>query len=305
MSNFSNKFSAFFQIIRWKNVSITLATLWLVFTFLPAQVHECAPDFTLYFMLFTLAFACVVGAGNIHNDMLDVEGDAANKKERLVIPSLISARGAKHFFIALYALGFVSISIVAVRFEAWDFIVFYLTVMFVIMTYNSHLKCVPFVGNVVVAFLCAAVIVAPLFFKCVDHLPISVNSTDVFGIIFAFSIFSFLINLLREIVKDLQDMKGDLKVGCHTLPVTYGVINTRRIISVTTLLFMIGLLFWTVGVARTQGAFFAVMIFLIITVPLGFCIMKLYDENYSTAQKLLKMVLLIGLFVFIVLNIVI
>ena len=170
---------------------------------------------------YLLSTLCVAGAGYLWNDLADQETDAINKPERRTIGRLLTARGA-----ALYAwgltfvgglLGFMADVEVGLVSYCWE----YLGVAALLYAYAYRLKCTVLLGNLVVSFLCGLLVITA-YYATDTHF-----NNDPFGvgwsvIAIPYALFAFGFTLLREMVKDIEDLPGDRQANCATLPVRYG-----------------------------------------------------------------------------------
>ena len=142
----------------------------------------------------------------------------------------------------------------------------------------------PFVGNFAVAVLTGlAVYIVDVFF----------NSGNL--MIVAFSAFAFSFTLIREIVKDIEDLQGDSTFGCRTLPVVYGVRRTKTLVYLFSLLFLGGMCFLTYLFVGTELMVFCVGL----VVPLGFITAKLRRadtvKHFNQLSNYCKVIMLLGI----------
>ncbi len=173
--------------------------------------------YTIYdFRLFLLSTAtvCVAAAGYIINDYYDVKIDYINKPSRVVIGKSITRRYAILFHVLLSALG-----ILIGFYLSWTIAAINLLSVFLLWLYSNFLKRLPFVGNVTVALLTGSAIYV------VDVL---YGTHNLLVIIYA--VFAFFMTLVREIIKDMEDLRGDNTFGCKTLPIVLGIRKTKMVI---------------------------------------------------------------------------
>lgn len=175
----------------------------------------------IHFGFLVLASVCSAAGGYVINDYYDVKIDVLNKPKRVVVGKFISRRKAMFLH-----LSFIGISLSFSYFL--DKQVFF-TVAFCcswLWLYSNALKRLPFIGNFSIAVLTSVSLYLPAvaFPPAKPVLPL-------------FCLFSFWISLIREIVKDMEDMRGDARHGCKTLPIIWGIRKTKI------LLYAIGVLF--------------------------------------------------------------
>lgn len=181
-------------------------------------------DYHLYLMVFSTVI--IAAAGYMINDYYDVKIDYVNRPNEVVVGKGIKRRVVIFLHTILnftgISLGFlVSPSIGLVNFCA----------AFLLWLYSNRLKREPFIGNLTVAFLTAATIYMIAIYYQKSEL-----------LILTYAIFAFFLNLIREILKDIEDRPGDRKHGCRTLPIVIGFHNTKKVIFVIALSFVVSIL---------------------------------------------------------------
>lgn len=167
------------------------------------------------------ACLCVTGGGYVINDLLDREIDAINRPGQNVVerfgPGL-----CRYLYFGLLLLGYVLSLGLALWLGRTHLLWLYPLATLFLALYSRYLKTIPFVGNVVVAILCAGV---PLLLALAEWEGLATLAEREPGpvrILFLYALFAFLGTLLRELVKDLQDLRGDRALGRLTLPVVLG-----------------------------------------------------------------------------------
>jgi geranylgeranylglycerol-phosphate geranylgeranyltransferase len=185
--------TAFFKIIRPGNAAMSGAASALGFWLSGAKGGVTA----LFFIIFSSA--CAAGYGNVINDIIDVKSDRINHPERPIPAGLMSSVQARKFMLALAILSLLSAFFVSPLHLAGCFIpIIFLTV------YSLKLKATPLTGNVIVSFLVAyALVYGGLGAERFSHLIIP-------------SALAFLLNISREIIKDMEDRQGDAAHGIIT-----------------------------------------------------------------------------------------
>jgi 4-hydroxybenzoate polyprenyltransferase len=284
------KVFAFLQITRTNNLIIMLVTL--------AVSYYCLTDYLtpedLLQPRFLLLCACVVltaAAGYIINDYYDINIDLINKPNKVVIGKIISRRWAMllHFIFN----GFAIIS------------GFYLSVYIGLMVaacivmlwlYSVHFKKQFLSGNLLVGTLSAFVIaILPLFNQQISSY-----------LVWVYALFAFGINLIREIIKDAEDVRGDSKFNCKTLPIVFGVRKTKKVIIILVLIYTI-LLFAHTFIANSLipfrhsygQVFYTFYMLLFVIVPLIITTFLLLNadvkSDFSRLSVLYKVIIISGL----------
>ncbi len=174
-----------------------------------------------HLLLLSLSTVLIAAAGYIINDYYDVKIDYINKPERVVIGKSITRRYAILFHVMLSASG-----ILIGLYLSWRIAAVNVMSVFLLWLYSNNLKRLPFVGNLTVAILTgAAIYVVDILYRTNNPM------------IIIYAIFAFFMTLVREIIKDMEDLKGDNTFGCKTLPIVWGIRRTKTIIYVILTIF--------------------------------------------------------------------
>ncbi|HEX8507631.1 MAG TPA: geranylgeranylglycerol-phosphate geranylgeranyltransferase [Hymenobacter sp.] len=203
-------------LVRWPNLLIMLLCLALVragllLPELPLRLSLLAPRFGLL----VLAALLVAAAGYIINDYYDVKIDAINRPDRLVIGRVVRRRKAM--------LAHVLMSGTGVLLAAWLHPVLgavTLGTALLLWGYSARFKRLALVGNASIATLTAALVLLP-------ELQLQLARNDGHSVVWPYALAAFLLTMVREIVKDVEDMRGDAQHGCRTLPLVVGVARTK------------------------------------------------------------------------------
>lgn len=215
------KGKAVVRLVRANNLGIILFTQAMVWYFLVNE-KSALPDVGFYLLAFSTL--CIAAAGYIINDYYDVKIDLINKPDQLIVGKVISRREA----IILHTI-FNSVGIGMGAFMSWRVGLFHAACAFLLWLYSNRLKQIALLGNIAIGLLTAlSVMVLALFYHHYDPF------------IFLFGLYAFFMTLIREIVKDIEDMKGDASFGCKTLPIWLGLRPTKNILYAI-LLVLVGL----------------------------------------------------------------
>lgn len=291
------KLIAVLQLSRAGNLVIMMATL--------ALSYYCLTDYLMLEDLLRPRFialaVCVVltgAAGYIINDYHDVRIDMTNKPDKVIIGKAISRRWAMllHFvfngiaiLIGLYLNPAIGLSVIICMILLW--------------LYSVHFKKQFLSGNVLVAGLSAFVLVIlPLF-------DIHISGY----LVWSYAVFAFGISLIREIVKDAEDMRGDSKFDCKTLPIVLGIRKTKTILIALVLIYVM-LVFTHIFVAHAlipfrhpYGAFiYPVYMIVFVILPLLVTSYLLYradvKHHFTRLSTLYKLIMITGLLSMIVIK---
>jgi len=202
-------------LVRWPNLAIMLLSLVLVRVLLLPGQPLPAVLLALRFGLLVLAALAVAAAGYIINDYYDVKIDAINRPTRLVVGRLLSRRHAMLAHVVLSGAGVVLATALSGRLG-----VVTLGAALLLWGYSARFKRLPLVGNISIATLTAALILLPAL------LPAPTPDGRLKAV-WLYALAAFLLTVVREIVKDLEDMRGDAQHGCRTLPLVWGVARSK------------------------------------------------------------------------------
>lgn len=214
---FFEKFYSLLKISRPLNFLITF------FTIIVAAII-CSSGELNFMLIFFSAFSggLTASAGNVINDFFDINIDRINHPER-TLPS--GSLNLSEAFIFYFILIFCSLAIsYFINYVSFLIVVFSTILLFL---YSYKLKKIPLFGNIIIAFLTGMAFI---------YGGAAVNNIY-YSIVPA--VFAFLINFIREIVKDMEDIDGDLKNGVKTFPILYGFSPAKKIILFLTLILIV------------------------------------------------------------------
>lgn len=181
-----------------------------------------------YFLLLCLATVIIAAAGYMINDYFDMSIDTINKPERVTIEKMFSRRSVIIWHIILNVLALTMASYVYIVALKWRWILVQCSSILLLIIYSTNLKRKMLVGNISIAILTAlTVFSAASFQRDFPWFDFSSRKVLVFWLYIGFA---FLITLIREIIKDLEDMKGDSAQDCKTLPLVYGAQTAKGVV---------------------------------------------------------------------------
>ncbi len=294
---------SFFRLIRYKNL-LMLALLQLVlrYGFLKLQnIPLALSDFN--YVLLILAMILIAAAGYVINDIFDQDTDIINKPKFAIVGHSISESQAYNIYAFLNISGVVIGFYLSNVIEKPSFASIFIVIAATLYVYASGLKRSVLVGNILVAILTAfSVVIIGVF----DLMPI-INADNqatqavYFKLLLDYAFFAFIINLMREIVKDLQDIYGDDAVGMRTLPIAFGIEKTKIIVGVLSILFTLTISCYVYAFYFTNALYFAVFyIFLTVLSPLILFSIRIFEakttKDFKFLSKLLKIIMCFGIF---------
>ncbi len=230
-------------------------------------------------LVLAISTAIIAAAGYIINDYYDIKIDLINKPERVVIGKGITRRYALFFHTMLSLLGVALGLWLGLRIAAIHFVS-----AFLLWWYSNNLKRQPFIGNLIVALLTGASV-----------LLVNVLYYEHYTLVGIYALFAFFMTLVREIVKDMEDLKGDNTFGCRTLPIVFGLRKTKWVIYILLMVFALLVLFLNYSYTRLPEYYFLIFLF----VPLGFFLMRLIaadtKKDFYWLSQWCKIIMLLGI----------
>lgn len=250
--------------------------------------------------LLILATICIASAGNIINDIYDLETDLVNKPEKIIVGKSVSEKTAYNLFIILNVIGVGLGYYVSHLVGKSAFFSMFVVISALLYIYATYLKQTLLIGNIVISILVGlSILIVGIF----DLLPaITTYNQQIqitfFKIILDYSIFAFVINLLREIAKDLEDIDGDYKANMNTLPIAIGRERATNILFVLSLIPLLTIAFYVINTLYKNQL--AVGYFLIFIIgPLLYLSIKIFNakakKDYRHISSILKWVMFFGM----------
>ncbi len=217
-----NDLKHLFQLIRFKNLIIIISIQVLIkLCIINLFIENYSLDWIEYFLYIT-ATITIVAAGYIINDIYDITTDLINKKNNVIINKYISEKKAFQYYFILNFIGILCNLILCLLINKLKLSCIFIYFIFALWIYSKKLKKSFLLGNIQVAFLVALSIVNIIIFD------VSLNNINNYNefytyIILIYASFSFITTLIREINKDIEDIKGDLTIKASTIPIKFGV----------------------------------------------------------------------------------
>lgn len=295
-----NLVKAFFQLVRWQNLVFIVLTQVLFYFCIYYPLYEEHNIRTL--LLLVLASVFIAAAGYIINDYFDLNIDQINKPDKNVVDRIIHRRWAIIWHLVLSFLG-VLLTALAVGLRHWYLILANIVVVALLWFYSTSFKRQLLIGNLVISLLTAWTILIFFFafsspndaFKANDPL-----SAKFFRLSFLYGGFAFIISMIREAIKDMEDMRGDARYGCKTLPIVAGIRTTKIYTAV-----WIGVLIATLVILQFYVLQFGWVLFVVygtcfVIIPLFWVLQKLRKAarpgDFSALSSQTKWIMLTGIF---------
>lgn len=294
-----NLILAFFRLVRWQNLAFIALTQLLFYSCIFLPLYGSRNDAKLVVLM--IASVLIAAAGYIINDYFDLNIDRVNKPRKNVIDRVIHRRWAIIWHLALSMSG-VILTAVAVGFQYWYLVLANLACVLLLWFYSTSLKRTLLIGNFSISLLTAWTILILFFafsqpsnaFNTSDQL-----SIKFFRLAFLYAGFAFILSLIREAVKDVEDMRGDEKYGCRTLPIVTGI-RTAKVYTGIWIIILAAVLIILQLYILQFGWWHAVLYCLIFVVlPLLYLLRQLKisvsPPQFTFLSKLTKLIMLSGI----------
>ncbi|ALU75702.1 geranylgeranylglycerol-phosphate geranylgeranyltransferase [Tenacibaculum finnmarkense genomovar finnmarkense] len=275
------KLFSLLSVVRGYNILVLIAAQYLAAIFIFSDQKSIKPVlFDWHLLYLVIATICVVAAGYIINNFYDKNADKINRPIKTSLDSYVKqeTKLSLYFFLNFTGFGFGLL-------VSWRAAFFFAVYIFSIWLYSHKLKKHPFTGLISVTTLT----ILPFFVLFVHYKNFS-------KVIFVHAIFLFLIILIRELIKNLENIKGAIINNYNTFPVKYGEKNTKKLIILLMFLTLapICILFNYPAIEYMKYYFYLAAFVLIF---IGFYTWKASKTNqYRLLHNILKVLLLIGVF---------
>jgi 4-hydroxybenzoate polyprenyltransferase len=300
--------AAFFRLIRSMNLLFIAITqflfqyciVWPVF-----QKAGAPPVLSpVLFVLLVAASVCIAAAGYIINDYFDLNIDLVNKPDKLVVDKVIKRRWAIVWHLWLSFAGIALSGAIAWKTGAWWLIIANIGCVAALWFYSTTFKKKLLSGNIIISLLTAWVILVIGFithYKVIGNAALyaGVDASKLLRFTFLYAGFAFIISLIREVVKDLEDMPGDARYGCRTMPIVWGI-NAAKVFTATWMVVLIIALFITEAYVLPFGWWWAALyVALLVIIPMLYIFRKLFTastpKQFHHLSSSLKLVMLTGI----------
>jgi 4-hydroxybenzoate polyprenyltransferase len=223
-------------IVRW----------FVLLNVLKAKDIHSLPLNDLQFCVLVLASVLIAAAGNIINDYFDQRADKINKPQKVIIGKSVNRKVAILIHQSMNAAALGLVLWVSIKIGFLMLMILPLLIALLLWSYSPLFKKKPLVGNLLVAFCTAAV---PIFAVLTDlhllkrspigeRLPGEFINQSIWPLILAIAAFAFVLTMIREAVKDVQDEPGDRSEHYQTLPIIWGLKRTKRYVMSWMLVFL-------------------------------------------------------------------
>jgi len=294
------KLSSFLQLVRWKNlVMIAFIQLLFKYIYFPIfSVDTALSNFNFLILVFTTLI--IAAAGYIINDIYDIQADIINKPTKVLVSREITKKQANFLYNIFNAIGLLSGLYVAYTIDKLSFVAIFVITILLLKVYNSDFKKRPFIGNIVVSLLVSlSILIVGIF----DIIPMvtETNAVDqyyAFRVLIDYAAFAFMLMLLREMVKDVEDVNGDKHMKMKTIPIILGRKRANLIIFILSFIPLVLITFYSFN-SFSNVPFILAYMLIVVLIPLLYFMTKILyaktKKDYINASKLLKIIMLLGM----------
>lgn len=293
------KIISLFSVVRGYNIPIIALAQYLSAIFILAPEQRALSillDFRLFIIV--LCSSLTIASGYIINSFYDSKKDLINRPNKSQLDRLVSQKTKLQVYFGLNL--FVALIAFFVSFRA---VLFYSAYIFLIWFYSHKIKRYPIIGNLMAAFLAVLPFFGILWYYYVKMPLYEIeNNTGKLAVVLSHGAYLFLLILIREMIKDLENLKGDFANDYKTIPIIYGEETAKRIITILTLLTVLPVYFliniYDVGYMDIYFYFgFIVLIFFLLY------LWKWQTKaQYIMLHNVLKFLIVAGVFCIVLIN---
>lgn len=305
--------SAFFKLIRYPNlIFIAITQCLFYYCLVQPSIHPGVfyPDELILFLLLVFSSVLIAAGGYVINDYFDFNIDLVNKPSRIVVEKVIYRRWAIvwHWILSLagIVIGFYISFITRNWIIGWSNVI----CVMLLWVYSTTFKKKLLIGNFIISLLTGWVVMVIFFF--IDHFPSTVvsgwqlpdgiseeNHLRLMRIALLYAGFAFVISLIREVIKDMEDVEGDAKYGCKTMPIVWGI-PVAKVFTGVWLMVLTGALLAIMFYAMYLGWWWSILYCLVtILLPLLYITQRLYTAavpaDFGYLSGAVKLVMLTGI----------
>lgn len=282
------KFFSMFSVVRGYNILVIVIAQYLAAIYILANDKPLkAVLFDVNLFMLVLASAATIAGGYIINNFYDSEKDLINRPQKSKLDRLVSQNTKLSFYFVLNFL-----AVIMASYVSFKPVIFFSAYIFGIWFYSHKLKKLPFIGNLTSAILT----ITPFF-------AIFMYYKNFETVIFVHALFLFLIVSMRELTKDLENIKGDLLLNYNTIPIAYGEKTSKVMLTMLSGLTLIPIYLLT---KYFEIGYMYIYFYLCVILLLGFLLLLWKSKtksHYLILHNILKFIILAGVFSIVLINV--
>ena len=302
--------NAFLRLIRWPNLVFIVLTQFLFYYCIVLPDYESHGIDHAWFLswkafrFLVASSVLIAAAGYIINDYFDLNIDQVNKPGSIIIQKIIKRRWAIFWHLGLSLTGLLSTLYVCRLTGNWLIAPLNLLCVLLLWFYSTTFKKKFLIGNVIIALLTAWTVLV-IYMSDLDLISLTRDTAyrqvlnKIFKSAMLYGGFAFIISLIREVVKDMEDIAGDEKYGCRTMPIVWGIPASKVFTAVWLIVLIVAVLVLQVY-ALLLGRFAAAGYGIVtVAVPLVMILRSLYTAvtpaQFHKISTWIKLVMLTGI----------
>lgn len=296
--------SAFLRLVRLPNlIFIALTQLLFQFCIYRTLYHDAIPPHdTWRFILLLLASVFIAAAGYVINDYFDINIDEVNKPNKMVVDKVIHRRWAIAWHFILSSAGVLLTAVALPVLQKWYLVLANIACVVLLWFYSTNFKKSLLIGNIVISLLTAWTIMVMFFSKVslADALGLGQGAHyKFFRLAILYAGFAFVSSLIREAIKDMEDLEGDARFGCKTMPVVWGMNATKVYAAVWLIVLIASLIIIQVYILQFRWWLPVLYCILLVILPLLYIFYKLFratsPKDFHHLSSCTKLVMLSGI----------
>lgn len=285
----------------------------LALAFIPVNILRVTLDYST-FGFFAVSVLFLTASGYVINDIFDKETDRINKPETQFVSRVISVSHSKWLAVGLALTGLITGLYASSLVNELSYIFLLLVHFIIVFLYSAYLQRIAILGNLAIA-ICAFWIYVLIYWfftkensyaSFLEALVGLLDKTFKILTLFLYGGFSFLITLIRELIKDIEDIDGDYNVGMKTLPIIIGVKRARNVVVFLSMFFALALSIVVGQLFYEEHWWMFAFLFVMMLIPFLYFLFLLWNTSekaeFTYLSSLLKVIMILGIFSMLFLN---
>lgn len=300
---------SFFKLIRYQNLLMVILTMCLIRYALLPHFTESFFLPTTWFVYLLLGVVCITAGGYVINDIYDIKADKINKPGKTYVGSSVSTAKAFYYylFLTLFGVGFGTY--LSIKVDRIELSLFFIATTILLFLYTRFLKRTILLGNALISVLVSLPIFMVYIYETIkvpeynsffEMLAGIFSAVGMYLIVLYYMLFSFLATLIRELIKDIEDVNGDHHMKMKTLPIVFGMKRARNIAIVFSIIFVMSLILISKAFIDDSHLFIlGIYNYVFLVLPLLYFIYVLWTakmrKQFSFLSNYMKWIMVLGI----------